>query len=192
MGMHELLQKDPEIWDLFCRKEEYDPSIRDKYHRFPYYASACRSVFEPRASEYLMKHGFTVPYPEGKSFAVCLTHDVDLVYASTLDKGVVRMKQAAHGRFRESVASIRQVFSKKHPNTNFEDIMNLEERYNARSSFYFLHWILLTRIIFIRLRICTRNWGPSRTGALRSGFMAGIGDFGISRNSDRKKPSWKK
>jgi peptidoglycan/xylan/chitin deacetylase (PgdA/CDA1 family) len=138
MGMHELLQKDPEIWDLFCRKEEYEPSIRDKYQRFPYYASACRSVFEPRASEYLMKHGFTVPYPEGKPFAVCLTHDVDLVYASTLDKGVVRMKQAARGRFRESVTSIRQVFSKKHPNTNFEDIMNLEEQYNARSSFYFL------------------------------------------------------
>ena len=138
MGMHELLQKDPELWDLFCRKEEYEPSLRDKYNRFPYYASTCRSIFEPRASAYLMNHGYPVTYPEGKPFAVCLTHDIDAVYASTLDKSIDTLKQAVHGRFRESVTSVRQVFSKKHPNTNFEDIMNLEERYNARSSFYFL------------------------------------------------------
>lgn len=138
MGMHELLQKDPELWDLFCRKEEYEPSLRDKYNRFPFYASTCRSIFEPRASAYLMNHGYPVTYPESKPFAVCLTHDIDAVYASTLDKSIDTLKQAAHGRFRESVTSVRQVFSKKHPNTNFEDIMNLEERYNARSSFYIL------------------------------------------------------
>ena len=40
MGMHDLLQKDPEMWDLFCRKEEYQSTIRDKEDRFPYYASS--------------------------------------------------------------------------------------------------------------------------------------------------------
>ena len=138
MGMHELLQKDPEIWDLFCRKEEYQPSLRDKYNRFPYYASSCRTVFAPRASEYLVNNGYSVHYPDGKPFAVCLTHDIDRVYASTMDKSIERLKHGIHGRFRESVSSIRQNFSKKHPFTNFNDIMDLEERYNARSSFFFL------------------------------------------------------
>ncbi len=123
---------------FFAGRKKYEPTLRDKYNRFPYYASTCRSVFEPRASAYLMNHGYPVTYPEGKPFAVCLTHDIDAVYASTVDKSIATLKHAAHGRFRESVTSVRQVFSKKHPNTNFEDIMNLEERYNARSSFYFL------------------------------------------------------
>ena len=47
MRMHELLQKDPDIWALFCRKEEYHPFLRDKNNRFPYYASQYRTIFEP-------------------------------------------------------------------------------------------------------------------------------------------------
>jgi len=93
MGMHDLLQKDQELWDLFCRKEEYEPSIRDKYNRFPYYASTCHTVFTPRASEYLMNNGYPVHFPDGKPFAVCLTHDIDLVYAPALQKSVETLKQ---------------------------------------------------------------------------------------------------
>ena len=86
MGMIELLQKDPEIWDLFCRREEYQSSLRDKNNRFPYYASNDRSIFEPKVSEYLMNNGCTADYPDGKPFAVCLTHDIDAVYESAVSK----------------------------------------------------------------------------------------------------------
>ncbi len=37
MKMHEILQQDQDIWDLFARKEEYTNPLRDKYDRFPYY-----------------------------------------------------------------------------------------------------------------------------------------------------------
>ena len=138
MEMHELLQKDPELWDLFCRKEEYHSSVRDKENRFPFYASSYRYIFEPKASEYLMKNGYQVEYPEGKPFAVCLTHDIDRIYESPASKMSDATKKLMHGKCAASCQSFQQLRSKKIPLVNFEDIMKLEERYNARSSFYFL------------------------------------------------------
>jgi len=138
MEMHELLQKDPEIWDLFTRKEEYHSSIRDKYNRFPYYASQFRTIFEPKASEFLMNKGYHVEYPEGKPFAVCLTHDIDGVYKSITAKGFRAMENLAYGKMNESIHLIKQIRSKKDPYVNFEEIMKLEGKYNAHSSFYFL------------------------------------------------------
>lgn len=74
MEMHEILQKDPEIWDLFTRKEEYHSPIRDKYNRFPYYASKDRHIFEPKASKLLIENGYHVEYPEGSPFAIGRAH----------------------------------------------------------------------------------------------------------------------
>lgn len=138
MRMHKILQKDPELWDLFCRKEEYQQSLRDRYNRFPYYASNCRTIFVPRASEYLMNHGYHADYPEGRPFAVCLTHDIDAVDEPLSKKTIDVLKHAARGRFKTSMASIKHVRSKHHPFYNFNSIMELEEKYNAQSSFYFL------------------------------------------------------
>jgi peptidoglycan/xylan/chitin deacetylase (PgdA/CDA1 family) len=138
MEMHELLQKDPEIWDLFCRKEEYTSSLRDTNNRFPYYASQYRTIFEPKASEFLMEKGYQVEYPDGKPFAVCLTHDIDGIYSSHASKRSDAIKKLLHGKFSASFQSVKQLRSKKIPYVNFEEIMKLEERYNAHSSFYFL------------------------------------------------------
>jgi len=138
MDMHEILQKDPKIWDLFTRKEEYNSSLRDIYDRFPYFASQNRNIFEPKASEFLMNNGYHVEYPDDKPFAVCLTHDVDSVYKSMIIKGIHAVKYFTHGKFDESVNSLKQMYSKKQPYCNFRDIMKLEEKYDARSSFYFL------------------------------------------------------
>ncbi len=138
MEMHEILQKDPEIWDLFCRKEEYTSFLGDVNNRFPYYASQYRTIFEPKASEFLMDNGFHVEYPDGKHFAVCLTHDIDVIYESPGSKWTAALKKFIHGKFSESFQSIKQLRSRKLPNVNFEEIMKLEERYSAHSSFYFL------------------------------------------------------
>jgi peptidoglycan/xylan/chitin deacetylase (PgdA/CDA1 family) len=136
MDMHKILQKDAGIWDLFTRREEYNFPIRDKNKRFPYYASKDRNIFAPKASEFLFQQGYTAEYPENKPFAVCLTHDIDVIYESPADKGYAALKKAARGK--KAGYSINQIFSKKFPYTNFTDIMELEKRYNAKSSFYFL------------------------------------------------------
>jgi hypothetical protein len=43
--------QDKELWDLFTKKEEYDPILLDKYGRFPYYLSSHRNIFEPEISK---------------------------------------------------------------------------------------------------------------------------------------------
>jgi peptidoglycan/xylan/chitin deacetylase (PgdA/CDA1 family) len=138
MKMHKILQKDQEIWDLFTRDEEYHASIRDKFNRFPYYASKNRDIFEPIASKFLIENGYHVEYPDGKPFAVCLTHDIDDVYTSITAKGISAVKNLASRKFDTSLNTIQQVRSKKIPYVNFEEIMNLEERYDAQSSFFVL------------------------------------------------------
>jgi len=138
MDMYEILQKDPEIWDLFTRKEEYCSQIRDKYDRFPYYASSNRNIFEPRVSKYLIEHGYHAEYPEGKPFAICLTHDIDAVYKTIGEKAYDAIGEVGNSRFSPYIDLLAQMRSKKLPFWNFSDIMELEDRYDAKSSFYFM------------------------------------------------------
>jgi len=138
MNLHEILRQDPEIWDLFTRKEEYDNLIRDKYDRFPYYSSKNRDIFEPKASQRLVEHGYTIKYPNDAPFAVCLTHDIDSVYQSILSKGLSTLSPLKKGKLSEVIHTIYRMRSKKVPFCNFSTIMDLEEKYGANSSFFFM------------------------------------------------------
>jgi len=70
--------------------------------------------------------------PLGKSFLVWLSHDVDRVQKYFLQNIKFLVKQ---GDFRQ----INELFSKSNPYWNFESIMNLEEKYGAKSTFFFLN-----------------------------------------------------
>jgi|WetSurMetagenome_2_1015567.scaffolds.fasta_scaffold45974_3 peptidoglycan/xylan/chitin deacetylase (PgdA/CDA1 family) len=137
MDIIPILQKNQEIWDLFTRKEEYNSQIYDKYDRFPYYASANRTIFEPRVSRYLLDHGYHMEYPDGKKFAVCLTHDIDVLYKTEVSKGVSALWALRKAHFAKCVHSLAEMQSKKMPWWNFSETMALEEKYGAKSSFYF-------------------------------------------------------
>jgi len=138
MDLYKILQKDPEMWDLFTRKEEYNASFYDQFERFPYYVSTNRNIFEPRVSKYLTEHGYHVDYPEEKPFAVCLTHDIDEVYTSLIKKKDAAEKYLRAGSFPEFMQSLSMMRSKKLPLWNFNDILAVEETYGAKSSFYFM------------------------------------------------------
>ena len=138
MELYEILQKDPEMWDLFTRKEEYNSSFFDQFERFPYYVSSNRNIFEPRASKYLIEHGYHPEYPEEKPFAVCLTHDIDEVYTSLIKKKDKAEHYFRRGSFKGVMDSLSQMRSKKYPLWNFNDILAVEKLYGAKSSFYFM------------------------------------------------------
>jgi len=138
MNSIKILQKNQKLWDLFTRKEEYNSQIRDKYDRFPYYTSTHRNIFEPSASKYLVEHGYHAEYPEDTPFAVCLTHDIDILYKTKRTKTFEALGQLRNARFSKSIDSLVQMRSKKEPWWNFSDIMALEDRYDAKSSFYFM------------------------------------------------------
>ena len=134
----EILQKDSEVWDLFSRKEEYTSSIHDKYGRFPYFASTNRNIFEPTVSKYLIEQGYHARYPEDRPFAVCLTHDIDLLYKTPGMKGLEALSKIPATGLSSGRDFLGQIQSKKVPWWNFSEIVALEDRYEAKSSFYFM------------------------------------------------------
>ncbi|SES77474.1 hypothetical protein SAMN04488587_0915 [Methanococcoides vulcani] len=139
---HKLVEKlkgQTELWDLFTKKEEYNPLFLDEYERFPHYLSNNRDVFEPKVSRYLVDNGFKPEYPDGKKFAVCLTHDIDETHQDPLVCASISMRSAIKGNIRDAVDYLTYTVDKrKHPFRNFREIMELEEKYDAKSSFYFL------------------------------------------------------
>lgn len=136
--MHDILRQDPEIWDVFTRKEEYTNPLRDQYDRFPYYASKNRDIFEPKASQYLFEHGYTLEYPDDAPFAVCLTHDIDSIYQSIPSKGLATLRLLKRGNIPDAFHTLSQMRLRKLPFCNFSQIMDLEEKYGAKSTFFFM------------------------------------------------------
>ena len=141
--MIEKLKQNKELWDLFTRREEYTPLFLDQYDRFPYYLSRDRNILEPEVSKFLIEKGLNleVEYPEGKKFAVCLTHDIDAVYPYTSKLSIMynAAKSLKYGQIKNALKIPFYNINKKwNPWWNFEDIMALEEKYGAKSSFYFL------------------------------------------------------
>ncbi len=134
------IRQNKELWDIYTLKEEYSPCQLDRYGRFLHAYSTNRDVLVPRVSKYLVDNGYEIEYPDDKQFAVCLTHDVDEIYPPwehallsilTCLKGLdfSGFKQQAFWKLRGK---------EKSPYWNFQEIMDMEEKYGARSSFYFL------------------------------------------------------
>jgi peptidoglycan/xylan/chitin deacetylase (PgdA/CDA1 family) len=135
----EKLKEETELWNLFTKKEEYNPPLLDKYERFSYYLSNDRDVFEPKVSKYLIENGFKPEYPDGKKFAVCLTHDIDLIKQGYLSCVFNSVTSCIKGNLRDAIKYPTYAIDKrKHPYWNFREIIKLEEKYGATSSFYFL------------------------------------------------------
>ncbi|WP_310742498.1 polysaccharide deacetylase family protein [Methanococcoides orientis] len=133
------MKEKKELWDLFTKREEYNPHILDKYSRFPHYLSNNRNVFEPKVSKYLVENGFKPEYPDGKKFAVCLTHDIDAIKQRYLSYALNSVKSCIKGDIKGAIKyPTYAIDKKKHPYWNFRETIKLEEKYGATSSFYFL------------------------------------------------------
>ncbi len=138
MNMHEILGQDPNIWDLFSCREEYTILFRDRFDRVPYYTSKNRDIFQPKVSQYLVDNGYIPDYPNNATFAVCLTHDIDNVYWSISSKSLAAFRELKNGNTTAAVKLLSQMRSKKLPFCNFSEIMDIEDKYGAKSTFFFL------------------------------------------------------
>lgn len=137
----DILKQNFQLWDLFTKKEEYAPGLRDRHSRFPHYLSMDGDCLEARVSQYLQEQGFSMTYPEGRRFAVCLTHDIDCVYISK-DCIFDVLKNLGNQPGARASFALRIPFylllQKSNPIWNFEMIMDLEREYGAKSTFFFL------------------------------------------------------
>ncbi len=137
--MIEPLKQNEMLFDLFTRREEYDTPVSDKYRRFCYYLSKHRNILKPEVSQFLIENGLKTDYPDSKKFALCLTHDIDIVDFSNSEIIIGSSRHLINGQFNNALKMLSYKINRKgNPRWNFKDIMALEEKYGAKSSFYFL------------------------------------------------------
>jgi len=132
--MIDILKSNKEIWEMFTRKEEYNCRKKDKHSRFSYHFSKYKNVFEPIVSKYIIENGFDFSWPNGKKFAVCLTHDVDNIMKSWKYRLISTARMIKSLRFRDSIKRLL----KKEKTEDFIDIMEVEEKYDAKSTFFII------------------------------------------------------
>lgn len=137
--LYEKIKQNPLLWDIFTKKEEYIPKKIDEHGRVMYSKNINKYTSRPIVSEFLLKNGFTTQYKDDKKFALVISHDIDDIY--------VRWSHILKSFFSiikfKNIRSFKYLFKgklykKKSPYLNFEKIIQLEKKYNATSSFYFL------------------------------------------------------
>ncbi|HTY90748.1 MAG TPA: polysaccharide deacetylase family protein [Methanocella sp.] len=133
----QILRQKNDFWDLYTFKNEahnnqaYD-DVKD--------VKASPLFLDPYMSSYLMDNGLKAEYPDGKKFAVCLTHDVDDIYPPPLHTVASSIYSLGHLDFNEFIDHSFWTFKGKDhsPYINFKEIMEIEEKYDARSTFFFM------------------------------------------------------
>lgn len=131
-----------------------------------------RQVRTPLYKALSCKPSRTFQYPGGKTFAICLTHDVDEIYPTWLHN----LLAAAYGLRRHDFQEMRKYLSwrcrgkNSSPFLNFHDIMELEAKYGAKSTFY----ILTSGSDHIRFRYNVEDIGGMIRDIADSGWEIGL------------------
>lgn len=133
-ALFDSLKNNPELWKTYISDKEIHET-ESKYD------GLCRTnVMSPVVSEYLIKQGYQVGYPDNKKFAICLTHDVDDIYpplSHRILSGLWSIKKCNWSGLTEHLLWNRTE-KKASPYINFQKIMELEKKYNAKSTFFFM------------------------------------------------------
>ena len=146
---------------FLSRAEEYWISDRDRAERFPYRSSTFPSLNWsgiPMVNQYLdiMSRSLAEagilsgteqeskrPWPGNKQFALCLSHDVDVLRRSVLGriKGLTTLtitKQSSKlDRSKAGTVKALDYLLNSEPFWLFDDIVKIEEVYSAESTFFF-------------------------------------------------------
>jgi len=136
MNMHLLSQLKgcTDIWNIYANKKDYLTTSS----RFD--GNSHDNVLTPKVSKYLINEGYNVTYPGGKKFALCLTHDVDDIYPPLTHKILASLCCLKKLNLRELKNNLFWDMQGKQfsPYINFKKIIELEKKYNAKSTFYFM------------------------------------------------------
>lgn len=134
MDQFNSLKQYPQLWETYINEKE-PPGSDSKY-----IGSDRSKVMTPVVSEHLMKQGYHICYPDNKKFAICLTHDVDDIYpplSHRILSGLSCLPKKDWSRLSKHLFW-NKTGTQASPYINFHEIMELEKKYNAKSSFYFM------------------------------------------------------
>lgn len=137
--MHYLsdLKEEKNLWGLFTKREEYLSRDMDHHGRFLYKYSHYKDAIDPVVSRYL-HNKYPIPeYSSGKKFSIVITHDIDDIFVPWVHACASLLTLPMTRRLKKTVDLFHGKFDKKKsPYLNFKEIIKIEEKYGAKSSFY--------------------------------------------------------
>lgn len=129
------------FYSLYSNFNQYSNDWRDRYQRDRYYNSSNRRIFEPFLSEEIAAQGFAPYYPDGRRFAVCISHDIDhLFHRQSRSRRLMNMTKAiTKARFQQAGVAARSIIKESvHPEFDLRRLVDLNNSYKIKSSYYFL------------------------------------------------------
>ncbi len=129
-----------ERWDIFSAKSEYDLIEFDAWGRFTFKNANTEVVSRPLVSESMFQQGFRPRYPDGKLFAVNISHDIDYLFLPNFTLGKrcrASLKELSQFNWRHALR-YWHLDDPINPYYNIDKILKTEGEYGVKSSFYFL------------------------------------------------------
>lgn len=108
----------------------------DALGRIPFKASGLASIDRPLVSEHLYALGFRPHYPGGARFAVCASHDIDILMTKTVREKLGTLRRGGLAWNTRNIIGLFQRYVD--PRYGVDHILDLEQELGVRSSFYFL------------------------------------------------------
>lgn len=127
------------VWDHYSGKQESNRAAFDEKSRLLYSKTVDKHVYtSPYASNFIYENGFRPFYPDGKKFAVCVSHDIDYLFTSPF--GIYpRLREVGKHILRgQWPKAARYVNPKMNPRYTIDDLLEIGKKYGIRSSYYFL------------------------------------------------------
>ncbi len=129
------------LFNLYRNSWEYDNTLPDVFGRARQYNSQNSNVFTPVISNEMRSRGFRPHYPDGKKFAVCVSHDIDHLYLqqNAGRKLINAGKGFLKGRFGQGWGHLgSMVRDSVHNEYDLNNLIDINNRHKLRSTYYFL------------------------------------------------------
>lgn len=121
--------------DLYAGNWESRVAQRDRWDRTPFNSWTGPDPMVPHLSERLRESGFRPQYPNGAKFAVCLSHDVDLLRTTRRELFGTMRRRLRPMDGKNLTALLTGGIDPVH---SVEPLLEIESRFGVRSTFYFL------------------------------------------------------
>ncbi len=128
--MKKYFKSNKDYWNYYSLESDYNTNVGE---------SKLEVINEPVVSSFLLKNRYKPEYPEGKSFAICITHDVDEIYSPFIHRIHSIASTVKSANIDNLSDAFRGIIDKKNSKyRDFGEIMDLEEKYDSKSTFFFL------------------------------------------------------
>jgi peptidoglycan/xylan/chitin deacetylase (PgdA/CDA1 family) len=129
------------FFNLYTNSAEYHNDFPDMFGRSRFYNAENNNILSPVISKEIYSSGFRPVYPDGKKFAVCISHDIDHLFLNqtTRRKFLNGTKSILKGQLSSGMAFYKSMIKEKiSKDYDLRNLLAINERHHIKSTYYFL------------------------------------------------------